>query len=346
MNTIGNISSQPNILIVGAASRLGQAVLKRLVDSKWSGAISTYDLKNGRNMSILDKYRNHITPYYGDISIDADNLTSALKNVEFVIDLHHYPRGRAFKKIGAAEEVNVDGMRNLIEAIEKVGNNPLLIYISSDSVYGDRLSAPMISVTDPVGPSLGDYDAVTRVQAEKIIRSSSLEWIIFRPGLTLYPGNTLGGAELFRTPLKTRLETIHHEDLVTAILKAYEQRNRLWNHTYNVGGGEECRIVYQDFLKKYFTILGMDQVEIPPHCFAERNSIGGYFADSDELNDSLKFRSFTLYDFFEDMKKSRGIIKKVGSKIFGGIRGKNLFSQSEPLKAYKSGDRKKMKYFF
>lgn len=346
MNTISNISNQPNILLVGAATRLGQAILKRLVETNWSGKIVVYDNKTGRNMSLFDKYREHITTYYGDISQDADNLTSALKEIDFVIDLHHFPRAKAFKKLQLAEEINVDGTQNLVTAIEKVDNNPLLLYVSSDSVYGDRLSAPMISVTDPVGPSLGDYDAITRIQAEKVIRGTSTEWIIYRPGLTLYPGNSLGGAELFRTPLSTRLEMIYYEDLVSAILNAYEQRNSLWNHTYNVGGGEECRIIYGDFLKRYFAILGMDQVEIPSHCFAERNSIGGYFADSDELNNILKFRKHTLEQFFEEMKKSRTLIKKVGSKLFGSIRGKNLFSQSEPLKAYKTGEKKKMKYFF
>ena len=75
-----------------------------------------------------------------------------------------------------------------------------LLYISTVEVYGDRLKAPMISADNMTCPSMGDYDALTKLQAEKLVQESSLEWTIYRPGIILGHDSSLLNSSVFCMP--------------------------------------------------------------------------------------------------------------------------------------------------
>ena len=72
------------------------------------------------------------------------------------------------------------GEGSLVESLEKNSPNSFFVYSSSISVYGDRLQNPNIKVTDSLLPSQGDEYAVTKIEAERLIQNSALDWSIFR----------------------------------------------------------------------------------------------------------------------------------------------------------------------
>ncbi|KGN88918.1 hypothetical protein HQ45_09650 [Porphyromonas crevioricanis] len=340
-----NNTSKIRVLLVGATNPLGKEILSGLMSQKEQFEISVFDRKTSANMTFLEKHKGTITVYYGDI-LDEEALREACAGQDFVIHNNSLPREQASKSLKQAEAINVLGTHNLVETLEQYSPTALLLYISTMGVYGDRLKSPMISAQDIPGPVLGDYDAITKMQAEKIVREASLDWIIYRPGYILYTQGIKLSPEIFKTPLSTRMELIHAQDLSTAVIKSYEQRNRLWGHIYNVGGGEACRITYEQLIKRFLSELHIDFKDIPDHSFATRNGSGGYFADSNSLNDQIGFRTYSIDRYFEELGKSKGLLKRVSSALFGSVRGKSLFAQSEPLKAHKSGDPIRSKYFF
>lgn len=344
-NVIVGKRDKVRVLLAGAGNTIGSKLLEMLVARSDEFEITVFDFKRAHNMAVFNRYSDKIKVFYGDIA-DSKASEEAAKRQDFVIHNLSFLSYATKKRIQTMENVNVIGTSNLLNNLERFSPSAHLVYVSSISVYGDRLRSPMISVENPVAPALGDYDGISRIQAEKIVQESDLEWTILRPSFILSKRNLQINASIFNVPRQTRIEGIHIDDLCEAIINIYTHRNSLWGRIYNIGGGEECRMLYGTYVDKLFGLLGMKNVDIPPYTFASRNGIGGYYADGNILEDILHFRHHSISDYFEELSQARTLIKKMETKILGGVRLKGLISHSEPLKAHKSGDRAKMKYYF
>ena len=345
MDIMNSKSTKTKVLLAGASDSIGREILTHLIEQKNRFEIAVFDRKSSGNMTFFERNKDILEVYYGDV-LDYETLQQACRRQDFVIHNMSLPKGEAMRDHRQAETVNLLGTRNLIEAVEATSPGAMILYLSTVGVYGDRLHSPMISVSDTVGPVIGDYDAITKLQAEKIVRDSKLDWIIYRPGYVLHTRQERLSPDFFRLPLASRLEFIHTKDLATAVVEAYAHRAKLWGHTFNVGGGELCRITYSKLVERFLERLHLKYEEIPDHCFAARNGSGGYFADSHVLQEIIAFQTYTVDRYFEELDKSRNLIRRVGAALWGAMRGKSFFSQSEPLKAYKSGDPIRIKYYF
>ena len=339
------MANKIKVLLTGAGSTLGREILAQLLTMRKVFEISVLDIKRGHTMAFFEKYKKEIHIFYGDCSIQ-DNTVEACKGQDFVIHCQSLEKANADKRLRLAEDVNTMGTRYIIENLERFSPGAYLLYISTVGVYGDRLKAPMISADNMTCPSMGDYDALTKLQAEKLVQESSLEWTIYRPGIILGHDSSLLNSSVFFMPLATRFETGHIRDLASACVKAYDHKASLWGRTYNVGGGEACRIVYSDYIRRLFKLLGLGYPEFPDRAFATRNRFGGYFADGDALEAILHFRRHTIEDYFKELAAQQPILKKLANKIFVGVQRKSLEGKSAPLRAIKENDRAKKKYYF
>ncbi|HHH53895.1 MAG TPA: NAD(P)-dependent oxidoreductase, partial [Bacteroidetes bacterium] len=266
------------------------------------------------------------------------------RNKDFVIHLAAIIPPLADKKPALSWKVNVEGTRNLIKGIEKYSTNAFLLYSSSISVYGDRLKNPWIKVSDPLRPSEGDEYAKNKIEAEKIIQNSKLDWTIFR--LTAIMGGHQISELMFHMPLETPLEIATPEDTARAFVHALNKRKQLSKKIFNLGGGEKCRIIYKDFLKRSFEISGLGKLNFPHKTFAEKNFHCGYYADGDELENILHFRKDTIDTYFEKQKKKTNTIQKFLTGIFKKPILKHLKNKSEPLKAFLSKNNYLIQRFF
>lgn len=82
-----------------------------------------------------------------------------------------------------ARKVNVDATRALVRAAEVQSNRPRFLHASSAAVYGSRnphRHAEPVGVDTPLRPC--ELYGGHKVEAEQIVRSSSLEWVILRLG--------------------------------------------------------------------------------------------------------------------------------------------------------------------
>lgn len=345
LNTHYTMPRKTKVLVTGAGSKIGRQVLNQLISKIDDYDITVFDYKRGKNMAFFERYKDQIKVFYGDLS-DPRSSIDACRNQDFVIHLLSLSLELSNKRITVAEDVNVQGTRYLLENLETYSQGAYLVYLSTVGVYGDRLKSPMISVENAVAPCMGDYDALTKLQAEKLIQDSNLEWTILRPAIILNSSHVSLGSSIFNIPLQTHIEFIHIEDLAGALIGCYENKNMLWGQIFNVGGGENNRIIYKSYLRRMLSILGLKDIRFPNKSFSTRNGIGGYFADGYVLNDILSFRKYSLEDYFEQLAEKQKFLSQVRNTLLKGLRTKNLLSRSEPLKAYKHADKSKMKYFF
>jgi len=332
-----------NILLTGASGTVGLEVLKQLTRKRHLFKITAFDVKTKRSVKTLAPFKRKIEIVYGDISND-NALKKVCNDQDYVIHLAAIIPPLADEKPELAYKINTIGTQNLIRNLEELSPNAFLIYSSSISVYGDRLANPYISINDPLIPSEGDEYAKTKIKAEQLIYSCKLDWSIFR--LTAIMKNHKVSKLMFHMPLNTSLEIATPEDTACALVHAIDHRAEISKKIFNLGGGEKCRISYQEFLSRSFEISGLGKLNFPQKAFAEKNFHCGFYSDGGELEKILHFRSDTMESYFEKFKKSAPILQKAVTLIFKEQIKKNLLKKSEPYKAFKNKDVLMSQHFF
>ena len=336
------MGKRKRILLTGASGSVGLETLKQLCRLK-KYDITVLGNHSKRSRKNLPRFCKEAKIIYGDIA-DKNEVEKVCKNIDAVIHLAAIIPPKADKEPELAYRINTIGTENLIKSLEKYSPNAFFVYSSSIAIYGDRLKDPYIKVGDPLKPSVGDEYAKTKIAAEEIIQKSKLDWTIFR--LTAIMGGHKISNLMFHMPLNTPMEIATQQDTARALIKALEKRQELKNRIFNLSGGESCRIIYEDFLRRSFQIFGLGEPDFPQKTFAEKNFHCGYYADGDDLEKILHFREDDLDVYFEREKQKVSLWKKFAAAIFRKPLKIYLWLLSEPYWAYKKKDEKLIQRFF
>ena len=331
------------VLLTGASGTVGFEILKQLHTLRDKFDITIFDLENSKTRKKFAKFKNDIKIQYGDIS-KSENIAKVCYNKDFVIHIAALIPPVADDEPELAHRINTIGTANLVKNLEEKSPNAFFVYSSSISVYGDRLIDPEIYITDPLLPSVGDEYAVTKIAAEEIIKSSKLQWSIFR--LTAIMGGHKISKLMFHMPLNTCMEICSPADTARAFVNAFEHKEKISGKLFNLGGGKDCRCTYLEFLTKSFEIFGLGEVNFPDKTFAEHNFHCGNYADGDDLENILKFRKDNLKSYFKHEKSKVTNIQRAITKCIKSIIKNRLIKQSEPLEAIYKGDVKMLDRFF
>lgn len=333
--------TKKNILLTGASGTVGFEALLQLIERKEYN-ITVFDKHSKQAISKLNPYKDSINIIYGDIAEpkDLDNI----KNIDIVIHLAAVipPLADDFPEL--AKKVNLIGTQNLIQQLENHSKNAFFMYSSSISVYGDRIENPYIKVGDALQPSEGDYYAVTKIAAEESLKNSKLEYTIFR--LAAIMGNHKISKLMFHQPLETALEIATPRDTARAFVNGIEKRADLSKKIFNLGGGELCRMRYDAFLQRSFTIFGLGKLNFPKYSFADKNFHCGYYEDGQDLEAIVHFRQDSIEDYFKMEAKKVNPLTKWFTKLLNPIIKWFLLQKSEPYEAYKNKDLHKMEHYF
>jgi len=333
------------ILLTGASGTVGKEVLKQLYELGDEVDIIIFDKKSTGAKSFYKKFKNNITLIFGDIS-DKDDVCKVCKNLDVVIHLAAIIPPLADKCPQLAEAVNIRGTKNLIESVEELSPEAFFLYSSSISVYGDRISNPWIKTTDPLLPSERDQYARTKVEAERLIIYSRINWTIFRLTAIMGLSNHKPSEIMFHMPLESHMEIATPADTGRAFVNALDHLDELNRKIYNLAGGEKCRIVYRDFLSRSFEIFGLGKPDFTDGSFAGKNFHCGYYEDGDKLNGILDFRRETIEDYFKNLENSISPVRKISTMIFRRLIKHNLQKQSEPLVAINTNDKTDIQHYF
>lgn len=325
------MKTRKKILLTGASGTVGLEVLKLLCKIENKYDVTVFDLKSTKTIKKFNPFKKEIHIVYGNINNEND-LMCVCYDKDVVIHLAAIIPPLADDNPELSYKVNVLGTEILIKLLELNSPNAFLLYSSSISVYGDRLNNPFITINDKLNPSPGDEYARTKILAENSIQNSKLDWSIFR--LSAIMGGHKISKLMFHQPLKTSLEIASPADTARAFVNAIDKQLQISKKIFNLGGGESCRIIYEDFLSTSFKIYGLGKLDFPPKTFAEKNFHCGYYEDGYVLDDILNFRKDTMSGYFEKEKKNASLFKKMFISIFHKQIKKHLQRQSEPLAAY------------
>lgn len=330
------------VLLTGPAGYVGEEVLAELLRRRDRYEIRTFDLPNRDVRRRLRPYRNEVDVVFGDLR-NRDDVARAVKGVDAVIHLAAVIPPRADREHEEARSTNVDGTRNLLDALEQQGRSIPFVHASSISLYGDRLTEPWIEVGDAVKPSPHDYYAETKHEGEELVRSATVAWSIFR--LTGVMSTRVGlDPIMFHMPLATSFEIVTSRDCGHAFVEALEV-DGLTGRVFNLAGGPRCRTTYSDYLDRHLSIMGLGAKFLPPEAFAEGNFHCGFYRDSDVLQELLGFQRDGLDEWFQQVRHNTSPAIQVFARAVRPLVRRYLLSKSEPLAARKRGDREELERF-
>lgn len=340
------------LFMTGASGGMGQESLKQMVENLDLFELTILAMDTKRDRDILEEYHKYpeITIYFGDVQ-DYDLIKKCVKKADLVLHIAAFvsPAADYFPK--KAMEVNYGSVRNIISAIFELEQEEKtkLVTIGTVAQTGDRM--PPIHwgrVGDPIKTSIFDYYAVSKVAAERLVIESGLKyWVSLRQTGIMGPAmSKVADAIMFHNCLDNVLEYVSDRDSgrLMSNLSKYESSGELpesfWNHIYNIGGGESCRVSTYEMYKVLYSKLGFTNLDhvINPKWYATRNFHGQYFLDSDKLNDYLNFRSDGMEYFYDCYLENLGhtvsllrFINRIpgGQKIMGSMMKKKLLKYAK-----------------
>jgi nucleoside-diphosphate-sugar epimerase len=221
-----------------------------------------------------------------------------------------------------AYAVNVGGTRNLLAAMRRMNEPPVVVFASSLSVCGPR---------PPGGPPLtGAHAAVAsdnytsnKVECEQLLRESGLRYVIFRIGVSV--GVKAGAGDLspevfrllFSINPDTRLEWIHPDDVALAQLRALECPRAI-GKTLMIGGGENCRLTFGEFYGAMFEAAGVGRFPIDAY------GRGAYYCDwldTDESQSLLAYQRISFDEFIGQLRQASRFSRPLVQLFAPLIRG-------------------------
>ncbi|MBN1216301.1 MAG: NAD(P)-dependent oxidoreductase [Candidatus Lokiarchaeota archaeon] len=286
------------ILLTGAFGIVGLKVLDNLV--KENDEIKCFDIKTHENWLKSKKYKKRVNIYWGDIQNKRD-LKEAMEDIDIVIHLAAIIPPLADKNPNLAKNVNIGGTNNLIEVMESQNRKPRLIYTSSIAIYGDRRNNPLIFITDCPNPNRNDLYAQQKLECEKLIKKSNLDWVIFRLTYIVSLNKLKMDPLMFEMPLETKIEICDANDVGLAIANAIKSKN-IWKKVFHIAGGEKCRTTYKEYLENMFEIFGLGKKALVEEAFSKNEFHCGYM-DTAESQFLLHYQNYSLENYYEDVKQ-------------------------------------------
>ena len=292
------------VLVTGAFGNIGRSTLVELL--RQGQRVRCFDIRNRCNERAARPFLGQVEVIWGDLRCPED-IVAAVRDQQAVIHLafiipklsstgfesEEYP--------GWAREINVEGTRRLIEAMDAEPGSMKLLFASSYHIYGrtqDR--TPPRTVTDPVHPI--EHYSQHKVEAETLVRSSNLPWTILRLAAALPVAMRLDPG-MFDIPLENRMEYVHTQDVGLAFANAV-RHDSVWGKTLLIGGGPRCHYTYREITHQVLEGMGVGML---PEAAFSTTPFPTDWLDTVESQQLLQYQRYTLEDYVQDVKDQLGV---------------------------------------
>lgn len=286
------------VLVTGAFGNVGQSTLEELL--KKGHAVRCFDLRTKANERAARRYRDRIEVIWGDLR-NPEDVSRAVAGQDVVVHLAFIiPKLSATgveseARPDLAYQVNVEGTRNLLEAMKAQSRRPRWVFSSSLHVYGrTQDQPPPRRADDPVGPL--EHYARHKVICEQMVRESGLEWVILRFG-AVFPIAMRLDPGMFDVPLNNRMEFIHTRDVGLAIANAVNHPE-VWGKVLLLGGGPRCQFYFGEIAERILEAMGVGM--LPKEAFSTTPFCTDWL-DTEESQRLLQYQQRTLDDYIRDM---------------------------------------------
>jgi nucleoside-diphosphate-sugar epimerase len=313
------------VFLTGATGTMGKEGFKSLLERRDKFNIIILVKPSPKNKTLLAPYENMqgVKVEWGDL-INYDDVYRCVSASDYVLHVGGMVSPAADYYPEMTTKVNVGAIKNIIKAIkaQKNPDNIKLVYIGSVAQTGDRNSPIHWGRTgDPIKISIYDNYAISKTIAEREVIESGLKyWVSLRQTGVLYPEilNNLDPI-MFHEPLNGVFEWVTAADSGRLLANVCEKDvpDEFWCRIYNIGGGAQYRTVNWEFMKMTFGVLGIKDFTkaMNANWFATRNFHGHWYEDSDILESYLHFRSGSVKDFVEELKKNTPVSLKLAKYV-------------------------------
>ena len=252
------------ILLTGAFGNIGSHTAAELF--RQGHQVRAFDQRTPRTEKVARRLDHQHEVHWGDIR-HADEVQAAVEGQDVIVHLAAVIPPVSHEQPELAEQVNVGGTRNLIEAARAQAAPPKFFLASSFDVFGHTADQPPPRrASDPVQAT--DNYSAHKIACEALIRQSGLEYVIAR--FCDVPDVKDPHPIMFSISLDQRFEIMHGDDVALAIANTLKTPE-LWGQTVLIGGGPRCQIRYRDYLFGMLEATGVGPLPEeafgqPPYC--------------------------------------------------------------------------------
>ena len=307
------------VLVTGAFGRLGLEGIERLL--KEGHSVIAFDVSNRRNRRAARRVADVVRVLWGDIRSPAD-VAAAVSDCDAIIHNAGVLAPASELHPDFAYAVNVGGTKNILDAMRRKEEPPVIVFASSLAVCGPRVpGGPPLTADQPTVAT--DNYTSNKAECEQLLRESGLRYVIFRIGVSV--GVRAAAGDLSRDVLRllfsinpdTRLEWVHPEDVALAQVRAIERPGAV-GKTLMIGGGESCRLTFREFYGEMFEATGLGRFPF------EAYGSGPYYCDwldTDESQSLLGYQRISFDEFIRQLRKASRFTRPLAQMFAPLIRG-------------------------
>jgi nucleoside-diphosphate-sugar epimerase len=218
-----------------------------------------------------------------------------------------------YQSSAVSREVNVDAVEHLVGAIAKLENPCRLIHASSMAVYGSRnpYSHPDLATASTHARPCELYGA-QKLEAEDLIRASSIDWTILRLGGVFFHDLGLSGDRAqvkleAILPTDGRCHAVDARDVARAFVNAIDAECR--GKVLLIGGDSTNLLRQNEFTRGLTSALGL-RGALPRGRKGDPADDDGWFhvdwLDTSEAEKILRFQKHTWPESLRDMARHAG----------------------------------------
>lgn len=300
------------IFLTGATGVMGSHGLRELSSypERYEITVLARDSKKNRRL-LLPFMSRGVKVIWGDL-LDKEAVARGVSDADIVLHVGGMVSPAADWFPEKTMETNVKSMENIIQAALPRKNEVRIVYVGSVSQYGSRLAPNHWgSCADELKMTPFDAYAYSKIKSERLLIESGIKWWVSLRQTGILHSGLLQKADdpiMFHVPLKGVLEWVTAEDSGRVLERVCRDDipDDFWRKCYNLGGGEKFRLTNYEFECKLLDAMGCPAPEkiFETNWFATDNFHGVWFADSDKLEEVLKFRSGdSPSEYFHKMKK-------------------------------------------
>jgi len=293
--------NEMKVLVTGAFGNIGRKTLESLL--RQGHQVRCFDLETKANRRTARRFRGQIEVAWGDVCCGKD-VDAAVQGREVVVHLAFIMPPASEDRPQWAWDINVGGTQNLLQSMRSLPSPPKIIFASSFTVFGEtQHKPPPRTVSDPVQPI--DNYTHHKVECERLIRESGLDWAILR--LAVVPPLGLSGftPKVFDIPPSTRVEFAHPQDVGLALANAVSC-HEVWGKTLLIGSGAGSQLYYGDFIGRVMEAMGVRR--LPDKAFGSASAYTDWL-DTSESQRLLQYQQHSFEDFTQEVAASLGYVK-------------------------------------